>query len=145
MKKTNLLLVIILLLMFLTSCKVKVCSKEKYVDMIYHYHVLQEKDNACIDLRTLDEYSKGHIKGFVNYNFKNGSKEEFVYYMKSMYDKKIYIFLLDDYGGYVQKAAEILKKEGFKKVVICEDGYSEIETYAKKYLQIVEGTEDCNC
>lgn len=145
MKKTNLILVITLLLFLLTSCKVKTYSKEKYVDCFYNYHVLQKKDNACIDLRELDEYSKGHIKGFVNYNYKQGSKEEFIQYMTSMYDKDIYIFLIDDYGDHVEKAADILKKEGYKRIIICDVGYNDLEEYAKKHLQIVEGIDDCNC
>ena len=144
MKKINLTLIIFILLM-LTSCKVKSYSKEKYVDKIYHYHVLQEKDNVCVDLRTLEEYGKGHIKGFVNYNYQNGSNEEFIYYMTSMYDKNIYIFLIDEDGKNVVDASSILKKEGYKNIIIFEEGYDNLELYASKNLEIVEGIDDCNC
>lgn len=144
MKKINLTLIIFILLM-LTSCKVKSYSKEEYVDKIYHYHVLQEKDNVCVDLRTLEEYGKGHIKGFVNYNYKNGSNEEFISYMTSMYDKNIYIFLIDEDGKNVVDASSILKKEGYKNIIIFEKGYDNLELYASKNLEIVEGIDDCNC
>lgn len=144
MKKINLTLIIFILLM-LTSCKVKSYSKEKYVDKIYHYHVLQEKDNVCVDLRALEEYGKGHIKGFVNYNYQNGSNEEFISYMTSMYDKNTYIFLIDEDGKNVVDASSILKKEGYKNIIIFEEGYDNLELYASKNLEIVEGIDDCNC
>ena len=83
MKKISFLLIITLSLFVLVSCKIKKTSKEEYVDLLYRYHTLMKEENVCIDLRDLNqEYANGHIKGFINYNYQNGSDEEFLIYMK---------------------------------------------------------------
>ncbi len=148
MKKSSFLLVVALLLslILLTSCKVKKTTKEEYVDLVYRYHVLMEKDNVCIDLRDLNtSYNTGHFKGFINYNYQKGSKDEFLIYMNSMYNKSTHIFLIDENGEYVNEASNILLKNGYKNVIIYEFGYNDIIGYAKEHLQIVTGTDDCGC
>ena len=148
MKKSSFILLVALLLslILLTSCKVKKTTKEEYVDLVYRYHVLMEKDNVCIDLRDLNtSYNTGHFKGFINYNYQKGSKDEFLIYMNSMYNKSTYIFLIDENGEYVNEASNILLKNGYKNVIIYEFGYNDIVDYAKEHLQIVTGTDDCGC
>lgn len=146
MKRISLFVLVISTLLLLSSCKVKSLSKEDYVELYYSYHVYQEKETGCIDLRDLNgEYAKGHIKGFVNYNYQNGNVEEFIYYVSSLFNKKTYIFLIDNNGEYVKEASKILKQEGYKHIIIYEKGYKNLIEYAKEYLQIVEGTDDCGC
>lgn len=148
MKKIKFLLVVTLLfsILILSSCKVKETSIEEYVELVYHYHVLMEKENVCIDLRDLNtSYSEGHFKGFINYNYRNGSSEEFLIYINSMYSKNIYIFLIDENGEYVEEASKTLIKNGYKNIIICKDGYNKIVEHATEYLQVVTGTDDCGC
>ena len=146
MKRISFLAIILLSLVTLSSCKIKTFSKEKYVQCFYNYHVQSEKNAVGIDLRDLEtEYASGHIKGFVNYNYQKGSKEEFIIYVTSLYNKKTYIFLIDNNGEYVHSVAQILKEEGYKNIIVYDKGYNDIEEYAKETLQIVEGTDDCGC
>lgn len=148
MKKIKFLLVVTLLfsILILSSCKVKETSIEEYVELVYHYHVLMEKENVCIDLRDLNtSYSEGHFKGFINYNYGNGSPEEFLIYINSMYSKNIYIFLIDENGEYVEEASKTLIKNGYKNIIICKDGYNKIVEHATEYLQVVTGIDDCGC
>lgn len=146
MKRISLIVLLVLSIFVLSSCKVQTLSKEKYVKLYYDYHVQSEKPSGAIDLRDLNtDYASGHIKGFLNYNYQNGNKEEFLYYVSSLYNKNTYIFLIDNNGEYVSEASNILKEAGYKHIIIYQDGYYNIEEYAKDYLQIVTGTDDCGC
>ena len=146
MKRISLLVILLSSLFLLTSCKIKTLSKEKYVEQFYEYHVQSKKEAVGIDLRDLNtDYASGHIKGFVNYNFQKGNKEEFIIFVTSLYNKNTYIFLIDSNGEYVIEAANYLKEEGYKNIIVYENGYDDIKDYAKNSLQIVEGTDDCGC
>ena len=146
MKRISILFVIILSLFILSSCsRIETKNKEDYVDMLYNYHTLGKKDTACIDLRTLDEYGKGHLKGYINYNFEKGTSEEFIIFVTNIYNKDTYIFLIDEAGEYVNIASKLLKDEGYKHIVIYEEGYNSLVEYASNYILVVEGTDDCGC
>lgn len=147
--KTNKIFLIILSIFFiltLTSCTIKKLNKDEYINLVYKYHTLMEKDNVCIDLRDLNtSYAKGHIKGFINYNYRNGSDEEFIVFMNTMYNKNIYVFLIDEDGSDVFHVAKLLKDNGYRHIIIYDGGYQKLEQYAKKYMQIVSGIDDCGC
>lgn len=146
MKRISILIFLFCFLLTLTSCKVNKLPKEDFINKYYHYHVLEEKKTGAIDLRDLhSEYAEGHLKGFLSYNYQNGNKEEFIYYVSSLYNKKTHIFLIDSRGEYVIEAANFLKEAGYRYIYICEDGYTNLEEYAKKYIQIVDGIDDCGC
>lgn len=146
MKKISTMLVLLCFVLCLASCSIKSVDSDSFVKKYYHYHVLGEKLTGAIDLRDLEtEYAEGHIKGFVNYNYQNGNKEEFVYFVTSLYNKSAYIFLIDNEGEYVHEAAEILKEEGYKNIIICPDGYKSVQGCTEGYLAIIQGTDDCGC
>lgn len=146
MKRISLIVLLLLSIFVLSSCQIKTTSKEEYVKLYYDYHVQSKKSTGAIDLRDLNtDFASGHIKGFVNYNYQKGNKEEFIYYVSSMYNKNTYIFLIDNNGESVVEASNILKEEGYKHIIIYQEGYSMLEDYAKEYLQIVTGTDDCGC
>lgn len=146
MKRISILIFSICLLFTLTSCKVKNLTKEDFVDKYYHYHVLEEKETGAIDLRDLhSEYAMGHLKGFVNYNFQNGNKEEFIYYVSSLYNKNFHIFLIASNKEDIQEASTFLKEEGYKHIYIYEEDFDTLLEYAKDYIQIIEGIDDCGC
>ena len=147
MKKCSFLLIVVIFTLFLlSSCSIKNVSQDEYLELLYKYHVLEEKENACIDLRDLhSSYSAGHIKGFVNYNYNNGSKEEFLIYVSSMYSKDVYIFLIDEDGSIINEAAQVLKNAGYKHIIVYEEGYKKLEEKAKESFHIIEGIDDCGC
>lgn len=146
MKRISILFSIAIMLLMLSSCsKIEVKNKEEYVDLLYNYHTLGKKDTACIDLRTLDKYGEGHLKGYINYNFEEGSSEEFILFITRLYNKNVYIFLIDESGEYVNMASNLLKDEGYKHIIIYEEGYKSISEYASNYILVVEGIDDCGC
>ncbi len=146
MKRISILFISLLSLLILSSCnRIEELNKEEYINSFYCYHTLGEEEAVGIDLRTLEEYGNGHLKGYINYNFENGNKEEFIIFVTSVYNKDTYIFLIDKTGEYVNLASNVLKDEGYKHIVIYKDGFDSICEYASDYIPIVEGIDDCGC
>jgi len=82
---------------------------------------LKDRKNAqIIDVRTPDEYKKGHLPDAVNIDFRN---EDFKNQIK-MLDKNKPVFLYCLAGTRSKSASEILKKQGFKEIYDMEGGYA---------------------
>lgn len=85
--------------------------------------VLREKSTVqLIDVRTQDEYDRGSIKGAVLFNYWS---EGFLSRITEQFDKNKPIYLYCKVGGRSSKAAQLLVKNGFKKVYSLDGGYSD--------------------
>lgn len=151
MKKISILLIALLLIM-ITSCVntqykyYGIGDEKRFIDKIYEY-VDEEKHEYClVDVRELEEeYAMGHFFGFTNYDIKNGSIEEFVYKMESMYSKNRAVFIIDSDGSYVDSLLKALKECNYKKIYVYEGGYSRLLAANNGDFSVVTGTDDCGC
>ncbi len=79
------------------------------------------KEVQWIDVRTPQEYNAGHIDDAVNFDVKG---ESFVEQINTL-DKNKPIYLYCRRGGRSNRAAEILKSEGFMEIYDYSGGYDE--------------------
>ena len=83
------------------------------------------KDVQLVDVRTPMEYNNGHIDDAVNFDV-NGTS--FLKQIKTL-DKEKPVYLYCKMGGRSNRAAEILKSNGFKKIFDYTGGYDDWRTH----------------
>ena len=78
-------------------------------------------DNVLLfDIRTMDEFNSGHLKGSINIDFYEEKLFD-KFFKKVNKSKPIYIYCRS--GNRSKKSSEKLKKLGFVKIVDLEGGY----------------------
>ena len=92
MKKINLIFVIIMMLLVISSCQkttvYQIGEERSFIDEIYKYIDSNKKNYCLVDVRDLDNaFAKGHFRGFINYDIEKGNMDEFIYRIESMYSK----------------------------------------------------------
>lgn len=142
------LLLLLVIIPTLVSCK-KIVKTNKdnvneYIETLYQYQIGKKKNGISIDLRDIDIYAEGHIKGFISYDYRKDSKG-FIPYMEGMYSKDKVIFLIDSNNEIIEKVAEELLNAGYKKVYIYLDGYESLISYSLDYFFIEIGLDNCGC
>ncbi len=80
------------------------------------------KNTQLIDVRTPEEYAAGHIGNAVNYNILN--KDNFIIQIQKL-DKNQPVYLYCKIGGRSNRAANLLKEQGFKKIFDYSRGYND--------------------
>lgn len=80
------------------------------------------KQTQLVDVRTAEEYESDHIDNAVNYNIIN--KDIFLIQIQKL-DKNKPVYLYCKMGGRSNRAAELLKKQGFKKIFDYSGGYND--------------------
>lgn len=157
-------LLLIPFIFVLTSCKKIIITDENSANVFlneYYLYLSDQKQNFIgIDLRDLnDEYSLGHLKGFINYNYfttrsKNESDAEynqkisnnFQKWMRMKYDKSTTIFMIDNgINQCVIQEAGKLKAMGYKKIYIYTVGYDSLIKFNEGKIPVIIGTDDCGC
>lgn len=152
MKKISFVIILFICLLCLSSCKkskyvtYNIGEEQKFFDQVYEF-IDKENNNYClVDVRELEtSYASGHFRGFINYDIKNGSVDEFVYKMKSMYSLDKAIFIIDEDGTDVTTLMDALKDEGYKKIYIYLGGYQKLNEANNSDFVVVTGTDDCGC
>ncbi|WP_350289223.1 rhodanese-like domain-containing protein [uncultured Croceitalea sp.] len=111
-----------ILSMFLFACQtnkgqtIKIVNKEAIkADVI-------GKQTQLIDVRTAEEYESGHIDNAVNYNIIN--RDTFLIQVQKL-DKNQPVYLYCKMGGRSNRAANLLKEQGFKKIYDYSGGYND--------------------
>ena len=89
-------------------------SKERFAELI------KTGDGVLIDLRTLEEYEKGHIEGSVNIDFFADNFEDKI----AELDKSQMVYIYCASGGRSGKTLGLMKKSGFKTVYHLPVGYN---------------------
>ncbi|MCO6498077.1 MAG: rhodanese-like domain-containing protein [Chitinophagaceae bacterium] len=80
------------------------------VDVLKFQKKIKNKNVQLIDVRTVQEYNEGHLKGATNYNVLDSTLQK---NMDKLNKKKpVYVYCRS--GVRSMRAAEALKKEGFK-------------------------------
>ena len=83
--------------------------------------IANDKGGMIIDLRTIDEISKGYIKGAVQIDY---LAKDFDAKMSKLDKTKTY-YIYCQSGGRSADAADYMEKQGFKKVYTLEKGFSD--------------------
>lgn len=116
-------LVVIYLLLGLISCNSQEKKETSFVDINVEefYKGIQKEGIQLVDVRTPDEYDKGHIKNailidFFENNFKEISTKKL--------DKKKPVYLYCRSGGRSARAAKMYKEAGFTKVYNLLGGFN---------------------
>ena len=119
-------------LFFLIGTTVFAQSKIENVDAsTFRKYIDEDNTIVLIDLRTEDEIKeKGKIKGAEQIDFLNKDSEAQI---KKLDKKKTYLIYCAG-GGRSGDCAELMKKEGFSRVVNLEKGFDE---WKKKGYDIV--------
>lgn len=101
--------------------------------------LIDSGDGIILDVRTPEEVSNGYIKGASTINFYDEDFESKINFMQK--DKPVYVYCRS--GGRSSKAAELMQKNGFKKIYNLTGG---ITAWEESGFEIVkpEGTKDEN-
>lgn len=75
-----------------------------------------------VDVRTVEEYEAGHIGNAMNYNIIDSAS--FLKQIQNL-DKTKPVYLYCKMGGRSNRAAELLKEEGFTKIFDYSGGYND--------------------
>ena len=90
-------------------------------------------DNVLLfDIRTMDEFNSGHLKGSINIDFYEEKLFD-KFFKKVNKSKPIYIYCRS--GNRSKKSSEKLKKLGFVKIYDLEGGY---KNWIKKIFGIIQ-------
>jgi rhodanese-related sulfurtransferase len=81
----------------------------------------KEKSPQLIDVRTPEEYSKGHLDGAVNIDFFSPT---FMKDVEAELDKEHAIYIYCKSGGRSGKASAQLQEAGFTEIYDLSEGYS---------------------
>lgn len=119
----RLLFLTILLCSFLfINCQSKTKATITKIDKAYLQEHALNKEVQLIDVRTAEEYSAGHIGDAINFNIVQG--ETFLQQIKTL-DKTEPTFLYCKAGGRSNRAAQLLKEQGFTKIFDYSGGYND--------------------
>lgn len=108
-------LVVVYLFLGLISCNSQEKKETSFVDINVEefYKGIQKEGTQLVDVRTLNEYNKGHIKDAVLIDFFENNFKEI---STKKLDKKKPVYLYCRSGGRSARAAKIYKDAGFTKV-----------------------------
>ena len=82
--------------------------------------IASSPDAQVVDVRTPEECTKGVIKNAININYRD---RDFAEQANGKLDKNKPVMLYCAAGGRSAKAANILKKQGFKEIYELKSGY----------------------
>ncbi len=115
-------LIILLLLVFTTSCTSQSSGQVKSIDIETVKTEVIGKNVQLVDVRTSKEYDAGHIDDAINIDFLDNPvfTEKFQNLDK---EKPVYIYC--QMGGRSKKASQKLEEMGFKIIFDYSGGYGE--------------------
>lgn len=91
-----------------------------------------------IDIRTMEEFNRGHLKKAVNIDYNN---EEFEALIIQNVNKKLPVFIYDFSGGRSVLAAAFLRQMGYKTVNELAGGFAKWTASSKPYVSSHQTTE----
>ncbi|MEM8507223.1 MAG: rhodanese-like domain-containing protein [Bacteroidota bacterium] len=103
------------------SCKSGNEKTITLVDKAFMQEKVVGKNVQLVDVRTPEEFNSGRIAGAVNYNIIN--REVFLTQIEDL-DKDQPVYLYCKMGGRSNRAAQVLKQEGFTKIFDFSGGYN---------------------
>lgn len=130
------------ILFFLLTIGLNSCKKETQNSTLnnllspseFNTAIENEKEAIIIDVRTPEEYAKGHLENAQNINWNNGDFEQKV----ATYKKDTPLFVYCMSGGRSASAAEKLRSLGYTKVYELDGG---ILKWRNEGLEEVKGNQ----
>jgi rhodanese-related sulfurtransferase len=115
--------VILLLLLFaFAGCKEKETSDNSALDANkFAEQISRPSEKIILDVRTPEEFNEGHIQNAMLINFLGEDFKQQV----SKLDKEIPVYVYCASGVRSEKAATVLKGEGFKEIYVLKEGLKE--------------------
>lgn len=107
---------------FLISCHSSRKSTITKIDKTYLKENVTGKDVQLVDVRTQEEYESGHIDDAVNFNIIDN--ETFLEQIEAL-DKGEPVYLYCKMGGRSNRAAQLLKDQGFVEIYDYSGGYND--------------------
>jgi thioredoxin len=130
---------IVLLLFFANNVFAQ--NKDKYLLSINDFEA-KLQDNVgltqLIDIRTPEEYLRGHLKRAINLNFNDDNFEDNV---KAKIDKTLPVFVYCFSGRRSTDAATFLRDLGFKEVYEMAGGFAKWTSSSKPYVSNISTTQ----
>ena len=96
------------------------CGTPEYISPDTLSSMLAEEKTVIIDLRNDKKFADGHIRGAINAEYHEAT---FLRDIKKI-DKDSRVVLYCGEGIKSDKAADVLRKEGFQKILILQGGYN---------------------
>lgn len=150
-KKSILIIGLLFLLIFLTSCVTITDNEQKFVDKLYEQQT-EKITGLVVDLRIRGTeaeephtFSEHHISGAKSFDVKND--KDFATWIKKLSNNKVTIFLVDSGNNEYVEIVDILKELGYKDIVVYTKGYEHLRTTTAFTEAIYEGhgIDDCGC
>lgn len=150
-KKSILIISLLFLLIFLTSCVTITDDEKKFVDKLYEQQT-EKITGLVVDLRIRGTeaeephtFSEHHISGAKSFDVVND--KDFATWIKKLSNNKVTIFLVDSGNSEYVEIVEILKELGYKDIVVYTKGYEYLRTTTAFTEAIYEGhgIDDCGC
>ena len=111
-----------MVLLSLFSCKNSPAEGITVIDKEFLQQEVIGKDVQLVDVRTQEEYESGHIDDAINFNIINNAS--FLEQIKTL-DKDEPVYLYCKMGGRSNRAAQLLKDQGFTQVYDYSAGYND--------------------
>jgi rhodanese-related sulfurtransferase len=162
MKNLNYLILFLSIALFTVSCKnandirnrekskaiaeeVKIVKAEKpsnlglikKVSVAKFKKAIDDKVGTLVDVRTPEEFAKGHLKGAVNINFKKRTFPDFI----NAIDKNKPVLIYCRSANRSGKAALIMQSLGFKEVQDLDKGF---KAWVAEKMEVVAEDNDAN-
>ena len=149
--KNILIVCLLFLLLFLTSCVTITDDEQKFVDKLYKQQT-EKITGLVVDLRIRGTeaeepltFSEHHISGAKSFDVLNDT--DFTSWIKKLSNNKVTIFLVDSGNGEYIEIVEIIKDLGYKDIVVYTKGYETLRT-TKAFTEAIyegHGIDDCGC
>ncbi|MCX2746065.1 rhodanese-like domain-containing protein [Mangrovivirga sp. M17] len=126
----NIVLVLILVVITLNSCGGQTSEEGDYskVSPEKFKELVSKEDVQLVDVRTMEEYRNGHIKGAILADYLSGEFSDY----KPKLDRQKTVYVYCAVGGRSKRAAEDLERSGYT-VVELEGG---IRNWTSKGLEL---------
>lgn len=114
---------VLLFLTLVAACQTKKSNATiEVIDKVYLTDEVLGQDVQLVDVRTPEEYEAGHIGDAVNYNIIDS--ELFLKQIDGL-DKQKPVYLYCKMGGRSNRAAELMREQGFVKIYDYSGGYND--------------------
>lgn len=125
--------ILLIVTLVLNSCN----QKEKQADssalsaQSFEDGIEKSNNEVILDVRTPEEFGEGHIKDAILINFHD---DDFTAQVNQI-DKQLPVYVYCASGVRSDKAASILKEEGFKEVYVLKKGLNEWRAANKEIVR----------
>lgn len=120
MKCPHRFLLFVLLFLLAAACGTKDTTGDSTLDINSFEEAINDGSNKVIlDVRTLEEFNEGHIRGATMIDFKSNDFKR----QLSKLDKGTPVYVYCASGVRSDKAAAVMKEEGFREVFVLAEGF----------------------